>query len=57
MVKCEHDFIRFHRYFPQCKVPTIDIAFLEGIKAPFYEKTSCALFDFLGKFKKGAEYL
>lgn len=34
-VKCEHDFIRFHRYFPQCKVPTIDIALLEGIKAPF----------------------
>ena len=34
-----------------------DIAFLEGIKAPFYEKSSCALFDFLGKFKKGAEYL
>ena len=27
------------------------------IKAPFYEKSSCAFFDFLGKFKKGAEYL
>ena len=55
-VKCEHDFIRFHRYFPQCRVPTIDIGLFRGGQSPFYEKSSCTLFGFLGKFKKGAEY-
>ena len=30
------------------------MAFLEGFKAPFYEKSSCTLFDFYENFKKGA---
>ena len=52
-VKCEHDFIRFHRYFPQCRVPTIDIGLFRGGQSPLLLEIKLCLFWFPRKIQKG----
>ena len=52
-VKCEHDFIRFHRYFPQCRVPTIDIGLFRGGQSPRLLEIKLCPFWFPRKIQKG----